>query len=413
MKNSFYHPALLAVGLAAVSAPFVHAQAAQKISLSDAIRMARENSPLSTGGYARIAGANGRLFGAGRLANPGLTIAAPYGRDTSQLDAPLIIAQNFELGDKLRQRVHAARGERDAAVSDFAGTTNDLIYNAQSAYYDALRADSERQLAADALAVTQTFAAAAQTQFEAGDAPRSNVVRSQIELARAQQTLIAAQTDAENRYAVLRSLTGMPQTATLALSDTLTYLPANYSLPALQTLALRNRPDVRSARYLRSARDADLHGARIADTPDLFIEARHNSYHFDSGNNSLRIGFNIPLFDFGRTRAVEKSAQAALQEQSATLAETERVAKLDVETSYRNLEQARRAVESFQGGRLDRAKELLTMAQLGYSKGANSYLELLDAQQVYRSEQVEYTRSLAAYDTAKAALQRSVGGTLP
>ena len=58
------------------------------------------------------------------------------------------------------------------------------------------------------------------------------------------------------------------------------------------------------------------------------------------------------------------------------------------------------------------AKELLDMAQIGYSKGANSYLELLDAQQVYRSEQIEYARALAAWNEALAALQRAVGGKL-
>jgi outer membrane protein TolC len=93
--------------------------------------------------------------------------------------------------------------------------------------------------------------------------------------------------------------------------------------------------------------------------------------------------------------------------------ETQRTALLDVQTAFRTLDQARQTVESFQAGRLDNAKELLTMAQTGYDKRASTYLELLDAQQVYRSEQVEYARALAAYNAAKAALQRAVGGQLP
>jgi len=45
------------------------------------------------------------------------------------------------------------------------------------------------------------------------------------------------------------------------------------------------------------------------------------------------------------------------------------------------------------------------MAQTGYASRANTYLELLDAQQVYRTEQSEYARALAAFNVARAALE--------
>ena len=70
-------------------------------------------------------------------------------------------------------------------------------------------------------------------------------------------------------------------------------------------------------------------------------------------------------------------------------------------------------MESFRGGRLDNSRELLDQAQIGYSQGANTFLELLDAQQVYRTEQTDYTRALTDYNIALAALQRAVGGALP
>ena len=84
-----------------------------------------------------------------------------------------------------------------------------------------------------------------------------------------------------------------------------------------------------------------------------------------------------------------------------------------VTTLHRWMEQARKTVESFRSGRLNRSRQLLEMAQTGYSAGANTYLELLDAQQVYRNEQTEYARALAAYNSARAALEKAVGGTLP
>lgn len=388
-------------------------QPSRSLSLAEAVRLAQTYSPLGRGAVARVTGANARLQGAGALQSPTLSLAHGAGQNTGGLDEDVLLTQIIELGDKRRQRVYSARAERDSALAERAGTQNDLAFGAQSAYFEALRADAERQLAADTLANTQAFAKAADTQFQAGDVPRSNVVRSRIELARAEQALNAADTERANRYAALRSLLGITDDVPLVLTDTLDFTPHAYQLTALQALALRNRPDVRSNQLLRNAREASLHGARAQSQPDLFMEARHSDIDPTVGGNSIRFGILFPLFDLGRVRADAQSAQAALQEQEATLSETTRVATLDVATAYRNLEQARKTVESFRAGRLDRAKELLTMAQTGYNKGANSYLELLDAQQVYRTEQTEYARALADYNIAVAALQRAVGGTLP
>ena len=390
-----------------------NAQTPRPLSLADAVRIARAGSPLGLAGQQRVLAADSRLRASGLLDNATITLAAPFGRDTSPFESPLLISQLIPLGDKIRQRIHAARADYGTSRFDYAATTADLTLNAQMAYFEAQRAETERRLAVETVANAQAFADAAQLQFTAGDVARSNVVRSRIELTRATQALQTAQTDAENRLATVRSLLNFPAAQPLALTDTLTYAPVNYALSDLQALALKNRPELQSAQQTREARLAALHLARLLDTPDMIVEARHNSYRIDAGSDSLRIGLVIPLFDYGRSRAEQKAAAAALSEQDYATAEAVRIAKLDVETAYRNLRLARTAVEAFQGGRLDQSKELLDMAQTGYKNGANTYLELLDAQNIYRSEQAEYVRALASWNEAKAALQRAVGGELP
>ncbi len=385
----------------------------ERLSLQDAIRIAQSRNPLVRAGTARIAGADARLNGAGALQNPSLTLAQPFGRNTGGLDEGTVLTETVELGDKRRQRVRASLGERDALRFDFTGTQTGLALSAQTAYFEALRADVEKQLAENVLSNAQAFTKVAQLQFQAGDVAQRDVIRSQIELSRAEQTLTVAETERANRYANLRSLLLFPADTPLILTDSLTFSPDTYSLPTLLKTALESRPDLQSARKIREAREAALHGARAQSQPDLLIEARRSTLDPTVGGNSLRVGVIFPIFDFGRIKSDTNSAKAALREQEATFEEATRVARLDVETSYRNLEQARKTVESFQKGRLDFSKRLLEMAQLGDANGANTYLELLDAQQVYRTEQTDYARALTLYNTARATLQRAVGGKLP
>src|SRR5207302_10593785 len=121
--------------------------------------------------------------------------------------------------------------------------------------------------------------------------------------------------------------------------------------------------DIRAAHDRRHARQAALHGARAQPQPDLVYEARHSTIDPSIGGNSLRVGILLPILDLGRARADARSAQAALTEQDAALAEATRVARLSVETTFRTYQRARRTVESFRSGRLDRSRELLDMAR--------------------------------------------------
>ena len=385
----------------------------QALSLINALTYAQQRSFVSQQYDARVTGAAARLTGAGRLINPVLSIGGHFGQNAAGTDEDYILSQSFELGDKRRQRVLAASAERDAASLDRQAAQNDLVYNVRSAYYEAQRADAARQLAQNALDNARKFAQAAELQFTAGDIPRSQVTRSRIEQNRAEQTLTIADTERANRFATLRSLIHLPDSATFDLADTLSFSPVTYTLADLQAFALAHRPDLQSAQKLRASREALLHSARVQSQPDLFIEARHANIDPAQGGDTLRFGLLFPLLDFGRNRADAASAKAAVTEQEAVIAESRRTALLDVETAYRNLQQARQTVESFRGGRLDSSRELLDQAQIGYSRGANTFLELLDAQQVYRNEQTDYTRALADYNIALAALQRAVGGQLP
>ena len=99
-----------------------------------------------------------------------------------------------------------------------------------------------------------------------------------------------------------------------------------------------------------------------------------------------------------------------MKEQQAAISELTRTVLLDVQIAYQNWDQAKHSVEAFSSGRLSLAKELLEIMQSGYTKHANTYLELIDAQQLYRSENVEYIRALAAYNIAEATLLHASGG---
>lgn len=381
------------------------------LTLADAVKLGQARNPLPKEAEARVAGAVARLQAAGALPNPFVTLADWVGRNTGGLDENVFAIQTIEIGDRRGQRMRAARFERDSTIYDKNQVGLDVSLTVKAAYYDAQRWDVDVQVATELLAITKQFGEAAKTQYAAGDVARSNVLRSEVEISRAEQDLTVAEKGRADSYSTLRSLLLIPESTALSLTDKLSFAPAAYQLGDLQALALRQRPDLCAERLTRESADASVHLAKVQSQPDAFIEYRQVDSNPNNGV-SLRAGLTWPLMDLGSIRADVADKKAALNEQDAKLAEATRVAKLEVETALHALDQSRKVVESFETGRIARAKELLDMVQTGYDKGGSSYLDVLDAQRAYRNEMADYARALADYNTALATLERAVGGRL-
>ncbi len=408
-----------AVILLAVSSACAHpvlAQSpveAQTLSLTQAVQLALTNNPAVKQAYAGVQVAQNQEHFAASLPSPTLSLAQHTGVKTGGLDEDILVTQDLPLGDKLRQQIYAARSNVAAAEYQWQLAKANLIYQVQQAYFTALQANSQFKLAQDNLKTVQKFQAAANTQFRAGTVPQSNVVRGEIAVAQAEQTLTNAEAARLNAMDSLTSLLNTPPHGELKLSGALNFTPVTTSLATLQAYALSHRPDLLAAQQTISADTSLVHLAKAQSQPDMFVEYRHTPLDFRPGGNSLRVGVIFPLFDLGAIRAKVHTAQAELRAQKAATKLTSLAVELDVKTAYNNLVAAQQIVQSFQNGRLRRAKELLTMVQIGYSHGANSYLEYIDAQQTYAIEQANTINALASYDLALAALQHAVGGKLP
>jgi hypothetical protein len=170
--------------------------------------MALQNSAVSHGADARVQEMAAKLRGASIPQNAILSIAHGVGQNTGGLDEDFLATQVLEIGDKHTQRVRGAKAERDAALADRADKVAGVEFNTRSAYFAALRSEAEYKLASGALETAKAFLNTAQIQFQAGDVPRSNVLRGQIELARAEQGLAAAESDRGTKFSSLKSLVG-------------------------------------------------------------------------------------------------------------------------------------------------------------------------------------------------------------
>src|SRR5262249_21117897 len=151
-----------------------------------------------------------------------------------------------ELGGKTGLRRRQAALELAAARSGEVQARAALTYQVKSAYYAAQEADAVAALNRELVDESDRFQRAAQAQFDAGDVPRAQLLRSQIEVAGAQQALLTAENERYTRVAALNTLLGAAPGAPLRLPDPGPFQPRAYDAAALQQAA-RARPDLRAA----------------------------------------------------------------------------------------------------------------------------------------------------------------------
>jgi cobalt-zinc-cadmium efflux system outer membrane protein len=99
--------------------------------------------------------------------------------------------------------------------------------------------------------------------------------------------------------------------------------------------------------------------------------------------------------------------------QEAQEAQVRQQVLLDVQSAYLALQLARRTVETYHDGIVPRSEALLERTEQGYKLGASTILDLIDAQETYRTTITSYNSSIGDYRQAVAQLERAIGAPVP
>jgi NodT family efflux transporter outer membrane factor (OMF) lipoprotein len=247
--------------------------------------------------------------------------------------------------------------------------------------------------------------ARARTAFEAarGEAARSAVV---VQQARGQLELLAGQPLPD---ALLPTADEAPERGDA------TALPA---IPAgLPAEVLLQRPDVRAAEQALQASAFDVGAARAALFPRLTLTASAGTRSAElgglfgrgSGVWSLVPQLDLALFDAGARRAQVDASEASRREALASYEAT-------LQTAFREVADALAVRDglaerlSTQQAQVDAAQRSLSLVEQGYRLGANSQLDLLDAQRQLASAQQGLVDLRQAERANRVDLLRALGG---
>jgi outer membrane protein len=417
------------IALVLLLTPSASAQNVQSLSLKEAEQRAVQNHPqIRAVQYAAMAADESvhqaksayfpTVYGSvtGAAAESGSRIAA------GGLNNPIILnrlAAGFSIGQLITDfgRTHdlvESFGLRaDAQRQDVDSRRADVLLQVDRAYFNALRARSvetvaQQTVSARQLVVDQVTALAASNLRSGLD-----VSFARVNMAEAQLLLVQARNDVEAAFTALSAAMGFSESVAYDLADDPLPTEPPADSTTLVTQALRDRPDVISARVLGQAASkfADAERALWNPTISTVAAAGLIPYHQEGLNNryaAAGVNVNVPLANGGlfSARGAEAGLRARVEEQRLLdlenrVARDVRTAWLDARTAFLRLDLTAQL--------LTQASDASDLAQARYDIGLGSIVELSQAQLNKTRAELEQATARYDYQARTAVLKFQIG----
>jgi cobalt-zinc-cadmium efflux system outer membrane protein len=401
-------PSWSAADSAAASSIPVGALAAEQ-----AVRIALVRSPHVRAVLADVGIASADLWQASRLPNPvvNLLAGAPTKSGAGVSSVGVGFAIVSALQRPLRQRIAAAelRGV-EQRVADAVVT---VVVQVQRAYVDVQHAQQSLELTQTIAAATAASAGAARAIQAAGNLAALAVANEEAMASQSTANVTESEIALEAARAELGRLLGARVADTAwTIGDRLADpLPEQWSLSALDSLALARRLDIAGARASAQAAFSTVgleKGFRLLPdgTIGAFVEGEPDG-KFVGGNASIV----LPVFDGGGARVAR--ARAVLQKRSAEHDALVVDAHAAVRTAWARYEGSRRRAVQLRTSVLPARRRVLVESQLQVNAMAMPVFALLQAKQAEIDAAHMYLDALRDYWSARAELERATGGMLP
>lgn len=424
--------------LAALFPAALAAQAAEgsarPISLEEAVRLARENSPQMIAARNAIDAneATVRTRRSAFLPTVSANMSSSWGAGQTFDNAGNIVNRNnitpwswsrrfsaswllFDGGDRNFQ-LSAARANVESAEASEVATQYSVAYSVSQQYYAALAARESREAATTALTEAQQNMRAATGRIASGAATRSDSLRAAIQVGNQQLAVLSAENDLQNANAALTRLVGTPFTVTAAATDT-ALTPVTADSVQLAQLLL-DAPALRTAQASVAAASASVRSSRTDYFPSLSASYGLTNNISDSSfkfwqsrtlqNKSFSLSMSIPIFNgLGREEAVQR-ARISEMNARASLRDAQLLAQQQLVQYLGQLKLAQARIAIMQAS-LEAAQEDLRVQQQRYDLGASTQLELLTTQTQLNSARYNLVNARYQVRIAKAQLEQLLG----
>ncbi|MDU4960919.1 MAG: TolC family protein [Sporomusaceae bacterium] len=319
-------------------------------------------------------------------------------------------------GGKVESAIEQAKLSRDVSILGVEDSKQQIRLNATTAYYSVLQSANMVKLSQESVDRLQAHVQNVQAQYEVGTVAKTDVLRSEVEVADAEQSLIKAENSYELAVASLNNVLGLPLDTQVDVKDQLAYTQVALTLDDAITQAMVTRPDLAQAEIAVAIAGEGVDGARAGYRPTVGLSAAQGWSDDDfpgTDNDKWSVGVTASwnIFDSGLTRSQVRQSQSTLEKSRQQQQQAKDAAQLEVRQAYLNLKEAEKRIATSQVA-VNKAEEDYKIAQVRYTSGVGTNLDVIDSQVALTQAKTNYVQSLYDYNTSRAKLEKAIGASV-
>jgi outer membrane protein TolC len=326
--------------------------------------------------------------------------------------ASVQVAQPISQLYQIHLAVRESELSADLAGEQYKGKRQSTAASVKQAYYAALQTESSLE-ATQALVKQYEETDRVATQYlDQKSVLKSDSLQAKAGLAQARYQIIQLRDTLVTQKEQLNELLGRDLDTPFRTEPVPPITPAEMDLKMARRTALAQRPEVTEAEIDTRRADYDRKLAKAKYIPDVGAAI----HYLDPINteilpqNILSAGMELKWdpFDWGGRRDEVRQKDASVQQSHYQLEETKAQVLLDVDNSFRKLEESRSLLEVAQAGR-DAANEKLRETSDQFKHSAVLMRDLLQQEAAVANAEHEYEQSLLSFWNAKAAFEKALG----
>jgi outer membrane protein, heavy metal efflux system len=300
-------------------------------------------------------------------------------------------------------RVDGALAGYSVAQATEQSFRSDMRAQLRLRYYDLIRRQAEGRATADDAKAAEAMRKRIEVRVQTGEDARFELVKADAEMLNAQKLAESAALRVRQSRGALRAMVGPELPEAFVVAE----LPHTFAPPPpleqVRTEVLANNPELQRSRAERQQFDRKLSEEKALRFPKIALRADQD---LDPDYRSKRLGvaLSLPLWDW-RGGPVGEAA-AKLSQSGNELAYQEFSLIQSLEAAYQQYNIANAQVVALDGGLVRQAADALRIAEVGYKAGEKSFLEVLDAQRVYRAARNELITAQFELAGAWAEIER-------
>lgn len=309
---------------------------------------------------------------------------------------------------KRELRRESAQKGTEITVDQYADQERNLLFNLRTAFVQTLQQKAILALAQENLAYYNRLLAVSKDRLKAGDIARVDYLRLELQRVQfetdVQTALVGLRTAKIQLLTLLNDRTPVEQFDVTGEFDFSNELRP---LDQLQRAALDNRPDLKAAveSVDKAQTDHRLAIANGSTDPTFGVDfARNPPIPVYFG-----ISVNIPLRIFDRNQGEKLRTQEDITRNERLRDAATAQVFSDVNSAYATIESNLTLLRPYKETYLMEAVEVRDTISFAYTRGGASLLDFLQAQQDYRSTELNYLNLVGAYLTAAAQMNMAVG----